>query len=457
MKRIFILIIGIALLCTSLEARVVSVEQAQKVAGIVLKHNVGNGCLAKPAAKQESLTKGAADSAPEFHIFNGTEGGFVIVSGDDSVSPVIGYSDKGEFVTEGMPENISAWLDMWKAIIRSQREKNASADQATASEWAVYNAGNLPTKGEKKLLETADWDQGAPYNLLCPDFGKGTTITGCTATSTAIIMRYHKWPVSGTGKLPSYNFVYDGKEQRHVEGHYLGHKYNWDKMPLKYTASATLEEKQAVAQLMLDVGVMHQSMYGTSREGGTGAWVSNTPAGLKKYFKYDASAEVVMESMYSSAAEYCQVLRDNIDNVGPIQYAGFSTSGGHAFVLDGYDGEKFHINWGWGGSDNGYYTYPWFAEYTEGQYCIINLMKDQSAIGYKVGFNKTSKLVTVTTGEEVIDCSVKNSKGQEFTQCLEIMSDSFVIDSNKLPLDSYTVSFRTESKSPSVIIKMGNK
>ena len=56
-------------------------------------------------------------------------------------------------------------------------------------------------------------------------------------------------------------------------------------------------------------------------------------------------------------ATWIQMLKTDLDNGRPIQYAGFGQGGGHTWVCDGYDNDNnFHMNWGWGGTYDGYYS-----------------------------------------------------------------------------------------------------
>ncbi len=302
--------------------------------------------------------------APAFYVFNDAKGGFVIAGGDDTIPDVIGYSTTDRLDLTRIPENMLSWLDMWQQIVTANR----------ASSVPEYQAPPRTTARPAKLLTTALWDQDDPFNLLCPEFDGDRCITGCTATATSIVMRYHKYPNAGTGKLMGYTYTKDGVT-RMVSGVDLGHTYVWDKMPLDNPDSWTDEQKTQVATLLRDVGIMLKSSYGKNE---TGAHVSDIAEGLSTYFDYDKAARLDYKKYYSNAAAWTARIEQEIDEVGPVVYSGYTTrNDGHAFVIDGYDGQGYlHINWGWGGSKNNYFIVPEFQEYTKDHSAVFGLRPD---------------------------------------------------------------------------------
>lgn len=314
---------------------------------------------------------------PEYFIFEDVRGGYVIAAGDDAVPPVLGYSTSGSFRTEEMPENLRSWLDMWSDIVDDARLRNA------APYAAPYSAATKSI-GRAKLLKTALWGQSAPYNNHCIVVDGKRSVTGCVATSTAILMRYHKWPEKGKGKIPSYSFE-DAKGNPHtVSAISLGHPYDWDNMPL-YDPSEekwTDDQKEEVAVLMQELGVMLQNNYSPT---GTSAYTPDVIPGLAKYMDYDAGAVFEKKSMYASVEDWLARIIKNIDEVGPVQYSAQSPEGGHAFILDGYDENGFvHINWGWSGSGNGYYVMPAFDDYTEEHGAIFGERKNAGGVAQEM-------------------------------------------------------------------------
>lgn len=350
-------------------AEIVPMTRAKEEAEQFLQRvRPGRAPQLKLLSEGSKLARSAAD-APEYYIFADEGGGFVIAAGDNTVPAILGYSTTSTFKTEGMPENLRGWLDMWERIVTGTRQSGAAPIQAP-----------LQATGTRKELETALWNQGHPFNLQCIMMDDGRPVTGCTATAIAIAMRYHQWPVAGTGTLPSYSFS-DGNTGKNyvVPAQDLGRPYAWDKMPLtKYSTSWTDEQNEEVSILMRDVGVMLQSHYSPS---GTGAYLPNAVPTLAKFMGYDKSLYSDEKSLYDDVKDWVAVLKNNIDQFGPVLYAAYTSdvnAAGHAFILDGYDEyDNLRINWGWGGNSNGFFVMPSFNEYTEGHHAVLGLKRDE--------------------------------------------------------------------------------
>lgn len=314
----------------------------------------------------------SSTSAPAYYVYTMPSKGFVIVSGDDSVEPILGYSTESRFAQEGHAPNFESWMGMWEKIIAANRKNSTKASSKVSEAWSNFTAPARTTSGPSEMLiETALWNQGSPYNLLCPKDAGGYCVTGCTATALAIIMRHQKWPDCGVGTLPSYT-----TETKHITipDIKLGEKYDWDNMPLVYDSSASEAQKMAVATIMYHLGVMMQSDYSSS---GTGSHAFNIATTITKYMKYDES-EFFTYADYYKEGEWIELMKSSIQDDCPVHYSGYSEKSGHAFVLDGYDNQnKLHINFGWGGQDNGYFAFPEFDEYTYDHMALCFLKKKQ--------------------------------------------------------------------------------
>ena len=347
------------LLSFALAAKPVNPEDAEKIAAAILKQGGSRSVSVHRIAEDKAITKSPSTDAA-FYYFAGDRGGFAIVPSDDALPSVIGWAPDGEFRLDGIPANVKAWMDMWRKIYDAMMAGELKEDRGP-----VYGAGS-------KLLETANWNQDSPYNSFCPTIGGKTCYTGCVATATAIVMRYHEWPDCAGGTLPSYTFTGSDGQQHYIGSVTLGHAYDWANMPLDMNGASAAQE-QAVAQLIYEAGVMVKSNYGTD---GTGAYTSDVYPGLVEYYDYDASAFEYYRCYYSDEV-WKGMLRSNIDDAGPVLYSGYGEESGHAFVLDGYNAQgQFHINWGWGGYNNGYYVIPAFDEYVDGHAAVLNIRRN---------------------------------------------------------------------------------
>ncbi|MDD3687401.1 MAG: C10 family peptidase, partial [Bacteroidales bacterium] len=199
------------------------------------------------------------------------------------------------------------------------------------------------------------------YNAQCPvDVAGpcGRVYTGCVATAMAQVIRYLEWPVNGVGSRCYTHYNYG-----ELCADYSAATYDYSIMP---NGSGNAE----VAELMYHCGVSVSMGYSPT---GSGAYSSSVPTALRNYFDYK-NVVILSKSSYTDDAWH-NILRNEIDNSRPIYYSGHG-SGGHAFVFDGYQGtDYFHVNWGWGGSYNGYFytndLTPGSSNFTNSQNAVI--------------------------------------------------------------------------------------
>ena len=312
------------------------------------------GMKQTPSAQSVARRVAARDgqSAPQYYVFNNPDGGWVIIAADDRVNPVIAYSDKGAFTISDMPENLEWWMDGVAATIDAVRQ--GDADLTARAEWGTPLATD--PDAQKVELKTALWDQAAPFNNLCPIVtGENVrSLTGCVATSMAIIMRYNRWPAKGKGVIGGYTTV---TAQTYIPAYSIDdHEYIWNYMPMDNSIGQdwSAEQKNQVAQLIHDCGVAVQMDYTSESSAANSGPVLMA---LQNNMSYSESSALVNRSSYNLDEWYAMMKRE-IDARRVIYYAGSGEAGGHAFVCDGYDtdGSKLHINWGWSGSLNGFYT-----------------------------------------------------------------------------------------------------
>lgn len=327
MKRLlhiqFLLVLLLALGYSPLQAKRITQWQAQQQAYSFW------GKQMPQKAKAKSRTATTASPSDAYYVFNNDAGGFVIIAGDDAVTPVLGYTSTGSFDAENLPDGLK---DLLKSY---ERQIAALGDNYVANQTATRAAFT----GEK-LLKTAEWNQMAPFNKYTPN----NYVTGCVATAGAIVMKHHGYPAKGTG---SHSYTWNGKTLTAN----FEHDYDWANMPTKYTVGND-EAFDGVARLMSDLGVAVEMKYA---KGGSGASMEDLLTALKKYFGYSKYARLL--AIADLGAEvWNDRLRAEIDANRPILYSAVdSNKGGHSFVIDGYKDESFSVNWGWGGYCDGFY------------------------------------------------------------------------------------------------------
>lgn len=292
-----------------------------------------------------------SEQLPLFYIFNSSDqNGFVIVSGDDCAYPILGYSTEGNYSNNDLPPNLRKWLDDYKKQLRLAILEGYEPSDTIAEQWEALKSGQ-PLPGSKSAtsvnpLLTTTWNQSPYYNDLCP----GGSVTGCVATAMAQVMKYWNYPTQGTG-FHSYNEDDYGT----LSANFGSTTYGWATMPNNLNGV-----NNAVATLMFHCGVSVEMNYSPEV---SGAYVimSQSPVqhcseyAFTTYFGYDNSVQGVERANYTTA-NWIQLLKNELDASRPIEYAGFGSGGGHAFVCDGYDNnDYFHFNWGWGGAYDGFF------------------------------------------------------------------------------------------------------
>lgn len=296
--------------------------------------------------------KSVSGEVPAYYVFPNGEGkGFTVVSGDDRLPEVVGYSDKGTYDEENLPSNYVGFMKAYEEMVGQLDNGDSRASASIAEAKALRSSGyQQPTIAP--LLGNIQWNQMTPYNNMCPKYnGTNRSVTGCVATAMAQVMMYYQYPKTLQANIPAY---VSRTKNLSIPQINQGETYDWANMlpqyasyePLNYTdAQAT-----AVAKLMYHCGVACEMDYGPS----SGANV--TPAILSTYFGYDSDLMQDLNRDVFTLAEWSQIMDKELSARRPILYSGRSSDGGHEFVCDGTDGNGlYHINWGWGGYQDGYF------------------------------------------------------------------------------------------------------
>lgn len=202
--------------------------------------------MAVPGQSGAALRSGVMTDTADYFVFNFPgNNGFTIVAGDDRVHPILGYSLERQFNPENLPENLSAHLEYYQDQITWAEKQNIEPSADVSAEWNRYLDGTALRSGGGVSLETAKWDQASPYNAMCPTINGQRALTGCGATATAIIMRYHQWPL-GTQKGVFVHPLASEHPEWRCEPLNYSSGYNWNSMPLTITGNNAPE----IAKLM---------------------------------------------------------------------------------------------------------------------------------------------------------------------------------------------------------------
>ena len=348
----------VALFTLPLSAQQVSMETARMRASAFLNKAAGSAAKKAPRkAPQLSLVS----TSDELYIFNDdANGSHIIMSSDERMPEVLGYSYEGTIDSDAIPCNMQAWLDDCAAQVRWLREHPEVAAERRKS----------PQKADIAPLLTCQFNQGYPYNLKCPEVDGERCVTGCTATAMAQIMHYWQWPKKTTFTIPAYTTGTLGIEMPAIPPTTI----DWDKIVRPYTD----ETRDVLSTLMVLCGTAVKMDYEPS-----GSSALATPAAYD-LLDYDITSMQRVSRRNYSDADWEEMLYNELQQQRPISYAGFPDSGdGHAFVIDGYqyhDDAYWHVNWGWGGGyvvAGTYYEQQYYTldnmEYNNGQRAVIGI------------------------------------------------------------------------------------
>ena len=369
--RKYLLVITLALAaCFSANAESVSKTVAARKAATFLQ------------LKSETQLQLLNSSYTTFYLFAIDGGGFVIVSADNRVQPILGYSLRSNLDVDNIPSNMAAWLEGYDKQIRAAMEDDALPVHHGWQEQASPKSGVEGYDSIVGPLLTTTWDQSPYYNSLCPLDGGQRTLTGCIATAMAQVMKYWNWPATGVGQ-----HSYATSSYGTLSADFGTTIYDWDNMPTALSSSSTSAQVTAVATLMYHCGVAVEMGYGIYASGISNNIMYNhglnfpcPENALRTYFKYSAALTGVRRADFTGE-DWAALMKNEIDHRRPVLYAGIGRTEGHEFVCDGYDTNGyFHFNWGWSGLADGYFTFsrlnPAGSDFTNTQNAIIGIEPD---------------------------------------------------------------------------------
>lgn len=421
MKRLILLTL-LLISGTVIVANPVDEATAKQVAQNFWKENnteVLDGKLFKKKVPEANFVNVASQGGySEFYIFSNISGkGFVIVSADDRMTPILGYSYENDFVMENMPVHVKSWMDHYAEQIAYAAAEKIQATDEIRNDWNRLLKGlPLPLKSEtavEPLVET-HWGQGTYYNDLCPyDSTYNTrTLVGCGATAMAQVLKYWSYGDHGYGSLcyvPFYNPQYG--EQC---ADFANTTYEWDEMPNELTGP-----NLAVATLMYHSAVALNTSFGVDA---SLTWFGDdTRHSLSCYFGIFSSYGIAIKDE-GSDEQWKNLLKDDLNHSRPVLYCGYG-DGGHVFICDGYDANNmFHFNWGWDGFCDGYYSLDNLQGYSLNQRALIGL--DPSTIINPDQYEPNNSLATayslpvtitgVTGGAGTTNANIHNNNDVDY-------------------------------------------
>ena len=293
--------------------------------------------------------------------------GWALISADDTSTPFIGYSESGVYQSEDLPYNMRAQMDVYgnQIINNAKRYSQQHTDWQTVSDMSK----RASRRADEKIapLITVTWNQTGAYQKYCPKDGNGQAVVGCVAVGMAQAMSVAQWPQRPVG-----NYGYDHSTYGYIYIDYDKEAaYNWSNI------LSGANSRDDVARLLYHCGVAVRMDYSPS---GSGTQTSYIPGALQRNFQYPASVRYYNRSSFSDS-DWKQLILTELQEGRAVAYSGHDPKKnyGHCFNLDGYDGNWFHVNWGWGGSNDGYFSLDGLRDntmdmdYTDGQGVVVGI------------------------------------------------------------------------------------
>ena len=304
------------------------------------------------------------------YVYNIGNQGFVIISNNTVLPPVLAWSDQGVFPDlEEAPDNFISWIQHYDKMIEYAMANHISPEDKIQRQWEATAQGIFGTRNAQTVnpLVSTHWNQDCYYNEYCPatsggwwwDGPCGHCYAGCVACAMAQVMKYWNYPETGFG---SHSYVHSQYGEQ--SANFAATTYHWDQMP-----NDVWNNNDAVATLLYHCGVSVNMNYSAS---GSGAYSADVETAMRSYFGY-CGAKYREKNSYSEEA-WISMLKTELDLSHPIYYSGANGDSGHAFVCDGYDNNDLvHFNFGWSGSGDGFYSTYDVNGFNQGQAIVMNL------------------------------------------------------------------------------------
>lgn len=398
MKKTILLFLLCLKVCWSYSQRITEQEALDRALQY-MSTSMNTGMRA-PSRGGGAKPESAPVEAGSIYAFNLDGGGYIIASADSRALPVLGYSTTGSMDWENLPPNMKEWLKSYDEALATLGDQMDFLDGNKLGDTGQTLHNTRKDKAPVEPLISTHWDQEEPYWDMVPlydgydDDLKGQhCYAGCVAVSMAQVMNYYKWPLTVPDGLPAYDEEWSAKR-----GDKIWHidalppvAFDWDNMLDDYAVVdpktqdlteqlGTEAQRKAVATLMRYCGQAIEMSYSPE---GSGAYTEILAEKLACYFDYPSPLYLRNNGSFS-IEEWEDIIYSELAAGRPVIYGGFSHNGGHSFVCDGYDGNGlFHINWGWSGRADGYFSLSVLNPYiTNSKVMHIGFCINQDAIIY---------------------------------------------------------------------------
>ena len=401
-KKTTLLLIGF-LVVFNVFADGITKNEAEGVARAFLHSRLADNTQFAPEDLAILPVRTMGEDMPLFYVINFEAGGFVLVSATDAAIPVLGYSPVGEYSFENQSPSMVQWIKGYELKLNEIIEQQLPSTPEITEAWnnlLFYNPAQASNNRDLRAVEPllpGRWNQGSPYNKLCPEDATGPggrVYAGCVATAMSQVIYYWRYPLQGTGSHGYYS------DYGYLFADFGATEYKYEEM----TNTIGSSEYYEMTKIQYHCGIAVDMMYAPD---GSGAYSSDAADAMRNYFGFSSTLSLKSKSNYTDAG-WANLLMQNLDNGWPMYYDGYG-SGGHAFNMDGYQGtDYFHFNWGWGGTANGYFYLdnlnPNGSNFSEWQGAIVNCFPQGNYPYYCDGVKTlTHKNGTIEDGSGPVD------------------------------------------------------
>ncbi len=300
-----------------------------------------------------------------FYIFNLDPVGFIIISAEDKTLPVFAYSFENNFNYKSMPASLENIFNSYKKDIQDIRNSNDTRRGDIQNSWEELLADNVSQNRSRNVspMINARFDQGGNWNNLIPSSLGWNVPVGCVAVAMGQVMHHWKHPYVGEG----YNSYTD--DGVFLEADFSSAYYDFDNMPATYASDPS-------RLLLFHAGISVNMDYDQS---GSGAWVMGSYPSTEYSLEYNFKYHSDMYHMYKTSNNtdiFLNAIKEDLNNNMPVIMVGYGAGygGGHAWNVDGYQGNVLHCNWGWGGSSNGYFNLTSMGGFPDDQSVLLNII-----------------------------------------------------------------------------------
>lgn len=384
--RLFFVSVLFALLFPCLKAQQRTIAEVESLANTMLQECSGNAATRSLSVDTQDMIRSSqlfvednlGESREAFYVCSpqGVEdGGFVIVSADRRMTPILAFSEQGTFNVDHLPDAMVWWLHLYVLELNEKEAERAEKKDADT----LVSTRSVNDAEVKPLLGNIAWSQDKPFNNSCPLIDGNRAATGCVATAMAQVLKYYRYPAAPVGT----GFYTTQKNKTPKEVKLSPYAFDWSNMLVNYNGAYSQKQADAVANLMYACGVSVSMEYGYPESNANIVALTNA---LVDNMGYDSDLFFAGKDCWSEN-EWHTLIQTELYSNRPVLYGGNMDKRGHQFILDGLrfmsGTPYYHVNWGWGNrnNENGYVTIA-NIHYDQRQVCIVGCKPEDNKVDF---------------------------------------------------------------------------